>query len=213
MGVLKQVGPMHRVPTCCLCRSPWIHSDALSCASPLYPSELITSPSFWCPCLVVSTGLVVPCLDSWHILGGELWWSGHHQRSELILSAAGVTATSGHAAHLDSTLGVGHHCNPCLRFFPGYGWVNLVPCFGMEWEGPDFSLRLRLGSDFVVVGKQAVSSADLSPHCLASKSHCLSQLIIQSSLHHSHPVLEQILRPGGPVRGLSECVKRWTVME
>ena len=137
------------------------------------------------------------CLDSWHILEGALWWSGHHERSELLLGAAGVTANNGHAAHLDSTLGVGHQCIPCLRFFSlAVAASNLVPCFSTRMRGARVFTQLRLCSDYVVVGKQAVSSADLSPHCLTSKSHCLSQLIIQSSLHHSHPV-EQILRPGG----------------
>ena len=215
MGVLQQVGPMHRVPTCCLCRCPWVHSDALSCASPLYPSQLITAPSFWCPCLVViSTGLVVPGFLAytrrWAVEGG----GSHHERSELHLGAAGVKANSGHAAHLDSTLGVGQQCIPCLRFFPlAVAAANLVPCFSMEWEGPECSLS----SGWVVTmwwWENRLSLVQTSLHTASQASPIVSH---NWSFNPASTILilfwNKFSGHVGAACGLSECIKRRAVME
>ena len=213
MGVLKQVGPMHRVPTCCLCRCPWVHSDVLSCASPLYPSQLITAPSFWCPCLVVvSTGLVVPGFLAytrrWTMVEWSPWeiwvasgccWSNSQQWP---CCPPGLYSGSGSPMH------------PMFEIFSlAVAASNLVPCFSVEWEGPECSLS----SGCVVTmwwWENRLSLVQTSLHTALQESPFVSH---NWSFSQDSTILillwNKFSGQVGAAHGLSECIKRRAVME
>ena len=119
---------------------------------PLCSSQLITAPSLHYPCPPVeslhSAGRAH--MASYHILGGELWYSSHLQRSGLLLRHhVSKCKQQLPPPHPGSTPRPGRLCIPWSSLFPGCGcssssaslWHGVTRAETCAWPG----LGLEIG--------------------------------------------------------------------